>query len=153
MTGGYERCRLHDQEQIRMGRNLCVWVSPAKSYPTPPPPPPPPYGVGCVAWLALNKGTSKVTFCKEMATHSSVLAWRIPGTEEPGGLPSLGSHRVRHDWSNLALSSVCKQCCAEGPGMQQGKVCTRPALMGQAQYAQWWLLWVCKTAHSSLKLS
>ena len=36
-----------------------------------------------------------------MATHSSVLAWRIPGTAEPGGLPSLGSHRVRHDWSNL----------------------------------------------------
>ena len=34
---------------------------------------------------------------KEMATHSSVLAWRIPGTEEPGGLPSMGSHRVRHD--------------------------------------------------------
>ena len=34
---------------------------------------------------------------KEMATHSSVLAWRIPGTGEPGGLPSLGSHRVRHD--------------------------------------------------------
>ena len=34
---------------------------------------------------------------KEMATHSGVLAWRIPGTEEPGGLPSLGSHRVRHD--------------------------------------------------------
>ena len=34
---------------------------------------------------------------KEMATHSSVLAWRIPGTAEPGGLPSLGSHRVRHD--------------------------------------------------------
>ena len=34
---------------------------------------------------------------KEMATHSSVLAWRIPGTGEPGGLPSLGSHRVGHD--------------------------------------------------------
>ena len=34
---------------------------------------------------------------KEMATHSSVLAWRIPGTEEPGGLPSMGSHRVGHD--------------------------------------------------------
>ena len=34
---------------------------------------------------------------KEMATHSSALAWRIPGTEEPGGLPSLGSHRVGHD--------------------------------------------------------
>src|SRR5574339_16402 len=34
---------------------------------------------------------------KEMATHSSVLAWRIPGTREPGELPSMGSHRVRHD--------------------------------------------------------
>ena len=34
---------------------------------------------------------------KEMAIHSSVLAWRIPGTEEPGGLPSMGSHRVGHD--------------------------------------------------------
>ena len=34
---------------------------------------------------------------KEMATHSSVLAWRIPGTAGPGGLPSMGSHRVRHD--------------------------------------------------------
>ena len=34
---------------------------------------------------------------KEMATHSGVLAWRIPGTGEPGGLPSMGSHRVRHD--------------------------------------------------------
>ena len=39
---------------------------------------------------------------KEMATHSSVLAWRIPGMGEPGGLPSMGSHRVRHDWSDLA---------------------------------------------------
>jgi len=37
-----------------------------------------------------------------MAAHSSVLAWRIPGTGEPGGLPSLGSHRVGHDWSDLA---------------------------------------------------
>ena len=34
---------------------------------------------------------------KELATHASVLAWRIPGTGEPGGLPSMGSHRVRHD--------------------------------------------------------
>ena len=38
---------------------------------------------------------------KEMATHSSVLAWRIPGTGEPGGLPSMGSHRVGHDRSDL----------------------------------------------------
>ena len=34
---------------------------------------------------------------KEIATHSGILAWRIPWTEEPGGLPSMGSHRVRHD--------------------------------------------------------
>ena len=39
---------------------------------------------------------------EEMTTHSSVLAWRIPRTGEPGGLLSMASHRVRHDWSNLA---------------------------------------------------
>ena len=63
------------------------------------------------AWWAAVHGVSKnrtqvsdVTFTfhfhaleKEMATHSSVLAWRIPGTGEPGRLPSLGSHRVGHD--------------------------------------------------------
>ena len=43
---------------------------------------------------------------KEMATHSSVLAWRIPGTGEPGGLPSMGSHRVGHDGSDLAAAAV-----------------------------------------------
>ena len=37
-----------------------------------------------------------------MATHSSTLAWRIPGMVEPGGLPSMGSHRVGHDWSDIA---------------------------------------------------
>ena len=41
-----------------------------------------------------------------MAVHSSVLAWRIPGTAEPGGLPSMGSHRVGHDWSNLAAAAA-----------------------------------------------
>ena len=40
-----------------------------------------------------------------MATHSSVLAWRIPGTVEPGGLLSMGSHRVGQDWSNLAAAA------------------------------------------------
>ena len=43
---------------------------------------------------------------KEMATHSSVLAWRIPGMGEPGGLPSMGSHRVGHDCSNLAAAAA-----------------------------------------------
>ena len=41
-----------------------------------------------------------------MATHSSVLAWRIPGMGEPGGLPSMGSHRVGHEWSNLAAAAA-----------------------------------------------
>ena len=43
---------------------------------------------------------------KEMATHSSVLAWRIPGMGKPGGLLSMGSHRVGHDWSDLAVAAV-----------------------------------------------
>ena len=51
---------------------------------------------------------------KERATHSSVLAWRIPGMGEPGGLPSMGSHRVGHDWSDLAAVATvnlrCKMC-------------------------------------------
>ena len=43
---------------------------------------------------------------KEMAAHSSVLAWRNPGMGEPGGLPSMGSHRVGHDWSDLAAAAA-----------------------------------------------
>ena len=43
---------------------------------------------------------------KAMATHSSVLAWRIPGMGEPGGLPSMGSHRVGHDWSDVAVAAA-----------------------------------------------
>ena len=45
---------------------------------------------------------------KEMATHSSVLAWRIPGTREPGGLPSTWSHRVGNDWSDLAAEAAAE---------------------------------------------
>ena len=54
-----------------------------------------------------------------MATHSSVLAWRILGTGEPGGLPSMGSHRVGHDWSGLAAAAPVLQASslpAELPG-------------------------------------
>ena len=46
---------------------------------------------------------------KEMATHSSILAWRIPGAEEPSGLLSMGSHRVRHDWSDLAAAAAADE--------------------------------------------
>ena len=73
------------------------------------------------AWLAAVHGVAKsrtrlsdFTFTfhfhaleKEMAAHSSVLAWRIPRTGEPGGLPSMGSHRVRHNCSDLAAAAVC----------------------------------------------
>ena len=50
-----------------------------------------------------------------MATHSSVLAWRIPGMGEPGGLPSMGLQRVGHDWSDLAAeaAAVQKLLCGE----------------------------------------
>ena len=58
-------------------------------------------------------GLSDLTFTfhfhaleKEMATHSSVLAWRIPGMAEPDGLPSMGSHSVRHDRSDLAAAAA-----------------------------------------------
>ena len=55
----------------------------------------------CGSWGRKESDTTERlhfhTLEKEMATHSSVLAWRIPGTGEPGGLPSMGSHRVRHD--------------------------------------------------------
>ena len=44
---------------------------------------------------------------KAMAPHSSTLAWRIPWMEEPGGLPSMGSHRVEHNWSDLAAAAAC----------------------------------------------
>ena len=72
------------------------------------------------AWWAVVHGVAKsrtrlniFTFTlhfhaleKEMANHSSVLAWRIPGTGEPGGLPSVGSHRVGHDRSDLAVAAA-----------------------------------------------
>ena len=60
------------------------------------------------SWTRLSDFTFTFHFHaleKEMATRSSVLAWRIPGTREPGGLPSMGLHRVRHDWSDLAAAA------------------------------------------------
>ena len=60
------------------------------------------------SWTRLSDFTFTFHFHeeKEMATHSGVLAWRIPGTGEPGGLPSMGPHRVRHDWSDLAITCL-----------------------------------------------
>ena len=50
---------------------------------------------------------------KAMATHSSTLAWKIPWAEEPGGLPSMGSHRVGHDWSDLAAAAMSQIVMSE----------------------------------------
>ena len=69
--------------------------------------------MGCSPWdhksrTRLNDFTFPFHFHaleKEMATHSSVLTWRIPGMGEPGGLPSVGSHRVGHDCSDLAAAA------------------------------------------------
>ena len=61
------------------------------------------------SWTQLSDSTFTFHFHaleKEMATHSSTLAWRIPGTGEPGRLPSMGLHRVGHDWSNLAAAAA-----------------------------------------------
>ena len=60
-------------------------------------------------WKRLSRSFHFHALEKEMATHSSVLAWRIPGTGEPGGLPSMGSHRVGHDWSDLAAAAAGKK--------------------------------------------
>ena len=66
--------------------------------------------VGCSPWGRKESDTTERlhfhALDKEMATHSSVLAWRISGTEKPGGLPSVGSHRVRHDWCNSAAAGA-----------------------------------------------
>ena len=61
--------------------------------------------MGPLSWTRLSDFTFAFHFHaleKEMATHSSGLAWRIPGTGQPGGLLSMGSHRVGHDWGDLA---------------------------------------------------
>ena len=75
--------------------------------------------MGSQSWTWLSHFTFAFHFqaFEDMAIHSSVLAWRIPGTGEPGGLPSMGSHRIGHDWSDLA-AAACKfysRFCKESP--------------------------------------
>ena len=65
--------------------------------------------VGYSPWVTESDTTEWLHFYaleKEMATHSTVLAWRIPGTGEPGELRSMGSHRVGHDWCDLAAAAL-----------------------------------------------
>ena len=75
------------------------------------------------SWTRLNDFTFTFRFYaleKEMAAHSSVLLWRIPGTREPDGLLSMGSHRVGHDWSNLAAAAAPHEKCKTGLGLWDG---------------------------------
>ena len=70
------------------------------------------YAGGPINWAAVTYNLEK-----EMETHSSVLAWKIPGTAEPDGLLSMGSHRVGHDWSNLAAAEATTY--NQGPDMDR----------------------------------
>ena len=90
---------------------------------------------------------------KEMATHSSVLAWRIPGTREPDGLPSMGSHRVGHEWSDLAAAAADSR---EALGFEaMSSVFNRrklKQLWERQKYGEWcWLLSTSLSCIQSLK--
>ena len=73
-----------------------------------------------------------------MATHSNVLAWRIPGTGEPGGLPSIGSHRVGHDRSDLAAVAAALTLCLSAE-TQKSSSDNKQDTYHPQDYA-WWLL-------------
>ena len=91
-----EPCRLQSMGSLRVGHNLatkqqqhCVHI--------------------CHNFFIHSSVDGHLDCChveKAVATHSSTLAWRIPGTEEPDGLPSMGSHRVGHDWCHLAAAAA-----------------------------------------------
>ena len=95
---------------------------------------------------------------KEMTTHSSILAWRIPGTEEPRGLLSMGSHRVGHDWSDLAAAAaervsgaydgkkICVQCrrCRKlgfDPWVRKRRDLLEKGMATLSSSLPWWSLW------------
>ena len=101
---GYSQPRDRNQGSCTAGRFFTDWATRETlrgecNYP----------GVVARSWTGLSDFTFNFHFHaleKEMATHSSVLAWRIPGTGEPGGLPSMRSPRVRHDWGDLAAAAA-----------------------------------------------
>ena len=88
------------------------------------------------SWTRLSDFTFTFHFPtleKAMATHSSVLAWRIPGTGKPCGLPSMGLHRVGHDWSDLAAAAAEIDWSQDFPGGSVVK--NLPANVGDARDA------------------
>ena len=77
---------------------------------------------------------------KEMATHSSVLAWRIPGTGEPGGLPSMGSHRVGHNWRDLtAAVYICQSYSPNSSHPPVPTLCPHWSLYSKSPWADEWI--------------
>ena len=131
------------------------------------PPPPPPLQYSCLenpmgrgAWWAAVHGVAKsqtrlsdFTFTfhfyaleKEMATHSGVLAWRIPGRAEPGGLLSVGSHRVGHNWSNLAVAAAASETTftgEKGAGYSFNNLSYWQVFATSLAYDIWWCLASC----------
>ena len=87
-----------------------------------------------------------------MATHSSILAWRIPGTEEPSGLPSMGSHRVEHDWSDLATAATAWIVASSfGARLSRGSdpsFLLQVELLSEQTLFLWWLICLWLVGHS-----
>ena len=115
------------------------------------------------AWWAVVHGVAKsrtqlsdFTFTfhfhalkKEMATHSSVLAWKIPGAGEPGGLMSMGSHRVRHDWSDLAAAAAADM--EQRTGSKLGKEYVK-AVHYLVQDVQEYILWNAELGEAQARI-
>ena len=107
------------------------------------------YGIA-KSWTWLSDFTLTFHFDaleKEMATHSSVLAWRIPGMGEPGGLLSMGSQRVGQDWSDLAAAATCtrpRPLCVSSHWITiptlRGKF-SWSLIMGKGTETQSWIDW------------
>ena len=85
------------------------------------------------SWTRLNDFTFTFHFHaleKEVATHSSVLAWRIPGMGEPGGVPSMGLNKVGHDWRDLAAAAAESQLASKWQNSKYVPVIVTPDNMG-----------------------
>ena len=93
-----------------------------------------------------------------LAAHSSILAWRVPGTEEPSGLLSMGLHGVRHDWSDLAAAAAAALYVGEGNGTPLQYSCLENPMDGGAWWAavygvarsQTRLKWLSSSSSSSI---
>ena len=118
----YTESNIPYADLIKITQNVftCTYIWKRQWHPTPALLPGKSHGrrslVGCSQWGCWGSDTTERLHFhfhfhaleKEMATHSSVLAWRIPRMGEPDGLPSMGSHRVGHDWNDIKVYIVLK---------------------------------------------